>query len=360
MFVFPLVQVGSLLTHLRHSAAMWLIAVLCAFGCAESPANTNPIGVSGVLPDLKVVFAYDGRWQDSLPAFTKAIEREFGTTPVKIVPVPIPGESFSDDDVTRVLSHRPHVVFSGRPGYLTRLGQLRNGEFPRRVWLTGGPWVRHAAESAGDGPLVAEAKIEIFASDSLRCIRWVQAVAPSVKRIGVIAWAGADRRRIEQLADSIRPPGTQISVHFSANPAGTAALLRQSRALGVEAWYIPHAPSSWSAASETARAALEARVPTVFDYSHYYTQSGGLLSCAVQVEFATRVAQAARLLGAAAYDGEGRVFGPSFLSISINLDTLNALGLTLSPELRRRVDKQFRGALTDAAPKAPLAEGKQK
>jgi hypothetical protein len=333
-----------------------LIFVLFVAVCA--------VGLTGLrqyapIPPTRIVIGFDQYWQSNVPDLVAQLRKTRFPLAVEILQIDV-GVNSTDEDasVGKILEWRPALVITTNANVLAALRAAEGSA--KGVYLAGNPWGERNAAGQWRDQSGIDAWISTHSETELQCLGWLSRLDPGAKKIGLMAWTGANNAYVEKFAMRMGQTGYAMQVLRSRNPEDTIAHIKKSRELGIDAWYLPHSPAVWRDAHLIAAAARTARVKTLFDYSHYYAKSGGLLSCAVQFDSFERTAETARLLLTDKYAGVKFEFRPSFLSIGLNTDTARAIGMKLDRETLRRVDLRFHDPQSSEQVAYPLAEGQNR
>ena len=244
----------------------------------------------------------------------------------------------------RVLN--PQIVIAPQLGMFRVMARL--GLQAKGIFFSHGPWASGADDAElNDIPMMG-VRVTSFIDADAACLDWLRLAAPSIKRIGVIAYAESSHAHMAKLVAATKKDAIETVGFFVRSAQEAATLVKTSKAKKIDAWYFPHTPVVWQDPKPVLDAATNEGLPTAFEYAHYYAKSGGLIACASQFAMDARAGDAVRLLLADQGKTAPLEFRPGTLSVSINTDTARRLGLTVPASLLRRFDHRF-SALTGAS-----------
>jgi ABC-type uncharacterized transport system substrate-binding protein len=182
------------------------------------------------------------------------------------------------------------------------------------------------------------------------CTAWLKLLAVPNARIGVISHP-LRSNEIRGFAHAVKAPNSHAFEVFDVSTAEEAAnLIGQSGARKIDAWYALHTPSIWKKPALVIDSALRAKIPLAVEYSHYYAQTGSLLSCGVEHNITETAVYASRLLLAGANARELTTSAASSMSVAMNFETAQKLNIKIPMRLSKRADRLF---LTTSNP-API------
>lgn len=173
------------------------------------------------------------------------------------------------------------------------------------------------------------------------CTAWLKLLAVPNARIGVISHP-LRSNEIRGFAHAVNAINSHAFEVFDVSTAEEAAnLIGQSGARKIDAWYALHTPSIWKKPAVVIDSALRAKIPLAVEYSHYYAQSGSLMSCGVEHNVTETAVYASRLLLAGANARELSTSAASSMSVAMNFETAEKLNIKIPIRLSKRADRLF-------------------
>jgi hypothetical protein len=284
-----------------------------------------------------IAIAFDGHWKSNLPELLSAIRKSQIKDDVKIVTIDV-GRNPTALSIQELIKQEPTVLIALNPKVFELFYKNRTSS-TKAILVGSNPWV--IQDEIDVSKLPVSARIATYELYDTQCLGWLERISLGSQRIALVAWKKSRSDQITKFVNAFESRGYKVTVFTSENHRETAKLITENGKDRFDAWYFPHTPAVWQDAGTVTRAATMIGAISVFEYSHYYSRSGGLLSCAVQHDTFARTAEATKLLLSEDYASGTFEFRPSSLSIGLNVSTAKKLNLTLDDELLRRVDHRF-------------------
>jgi hypothetical protein len=306
----------------------------------------------------KIVFVVDQVSHATMKSIHQRLIKERVVSDEEVVHLNVDDKFDSESGAAIQLKRiAPLVVIVPDFNILGVVGKL--GLTAKAVFITHGPWA-----SGGDDVLLENfpmmaVRVSTFLDADAACLDWLMLVAPSISHIGIVASTDSSPRHMQKVEREFERKIPTATGFLVASINEAVALVATSKARKIDAWYFPHTPIVWGGPQKILHLVNELKIPAAFEYSHVYSQSGGLMSCSSQFDLVQRVVDAVKYLLASGNGSQPIDFRPTTMSVAINLDTAKTIGLSLPQKLMRRFDHRFTKSELTNGKKVPLAENSQ-
>jgi putative ABC transport system substrate-binding protein len=163
---------------------------------------------------------------------------------------------------------------------------------------------------------------------------------PKARRIAALA---VSEHRYETILQTIRTiaagAGLELPTYFAETPSAYPAAFTAMRSAGAEALIIVSAPEFNRDAEILAALAVEARLPTVCEWSHMAAQGCLFGYGPSQTELRRRTADYLVRIFRGRAPGDLPIEGPTRFQFAVNLRTARRLGVELPTSLLLRADE---------------------